>query len=261
MGAESGVQSVNQGSGTLSVEGVAELNQRFRGATPEAVVRWAIDTFAPKLALASSFGAEDMVLIDMLSKLDPTITIFTLDTGRLHEETYEVMERTRERYKVTIESYFPGRDAVEALERERGFYSFRQSVEERKFCCRVRKVEPLGRALKSVDAWITGLRREQAATRTGIDAVEIDASHGSIVKINPLVEWTESQVWAYVREHNVPYNALHDQGFPSIGCSPCTRAIKPGEDVRAGRWWWESPVTKECGLHLDSRHGDHGKNS
>ena len=261
MGAESGVQSANQGRVTLSAEDVAGLNQRFRGAKPEAVLRWAIDTFGSRLALASSFGAEDMVLIDMLSRLEPPVTIFTLDTGRLHEETYDVMERTRERYKVAIESYFPGRDAVEALERERGFYSFRQSVEERKFCCFVRKVEPLGLALKTVDAWMTGLRREQAATRTGIDAVEIDASHGSILKINPLTDWTEPQVWAYIREHDVPYNALHDQGFPSIGCSPCTRAIKPGEDVRAGRWWWESPVTKECGLHLDSRQGDHGKRS
>ena len=255
---QSGIGSVERTALAFSVESVAELNERFRAARPEVVLRWAIDTFAPKLALASSFGAEDMVLIDMLSKLDPPTTIFTLDTGRLHEETYDVMERTRERYKVAIESYFPGRDAVEALERERGFYSFRRSVEERKFCCYVRKVEPLGRALKRVDAWITGLRREQAATRTGIDAVEIDASHGSIVKINPLVDWTEPQVWAYIREHHVPYNALHDQGFPSIGCAPCTRAIKPGEDVRAGRWWWESPETKECGLHLDRGQGDHG---
>ncbi|WP_337286535.1 phosphoadenylyl-sulfate reductase [Candidatus Methylomirabilis sp.] len=255
---QSGIQSIDGGSRVLSAESIVELNERFRTAGPEVVLRWAIDTFAPKLALASSFGAEDMVLIDMLSKLEPATTIFTLDTGRLHEETYDVMERAREQYKVTIESYFPGRDAVEALERERGFYSFRQSIEERKFCCRVRKVEPLGRALKSVDAWITGLRREQAATRTGIDAVEIDASHGSIVKINPLVEWTEPQVWAYIREHHVPYNALHDQGFPSIGCAPCTRAITPGEDVRAGRWWWENPETKECGLHLDGKQGAHG---
>lgn len=247
----SGMQSLNEGGRACSAEGIVELNERFQAAGPEVVLRWAIDTFAPRLALASSFGLEDMVLIDMLSKLESTITIFTLDTGRLQEETYDVMERTRERYKVAIESYFPGRDEVEALERERGFYSFRRSVEERKFCCRVRKVEPLGRALKGVDAWVTGLRREQAATRTGIDAVEIDASHGSIVKINPLTDWTESQVLAYIREHHVPYNALHDQGFPSIGCAPCTRAIKPGEDVRAGRWWWESPTTKECGLHLD----------
>lgn len=255
MGEQSGVQSVSQGSVRLSAEDVAGLNQRLRGAKPEEVLQWAIDTFGSKVAFASSFGAEDMVVIDMLSRLQPPITIFTLDTGRLHEETYDVMERTRERYKVAIQSYFPVRDAVEALERERGFYSFRQSIEERKFCCYVRKVEPLGRALKDVNAWITGLRREQAATRTGIDMVEIDASHDSIAKINPLTDWTESQVWAYLREHDVPYNALHDQGFPSIGCSPCTRAIKPGEDVRAGRWWWENPETKECGLHLDSKHG------
>lgn len=257
----SGIQGIDRGSRALSAESVAKLNERFRTAKPEAVLQWAIETFAPKLAFASSFGAEDMVLIDMLSKLDPPTTIFTLDTGRLPEETYDVMERTRERYNVAIESYFPEQEAVEKLEQERGFYSFRRSVEERKFCCHVRKVEPLGRALKSVDAWITGLRREQALTRTGIDVVEIDASHGSIVKINPLADWTEQEVWAYIREHHVPYNALHDRNYPSIGCAPCTRAIKPGEDVRAGRWWWESPATKECGLHLESGHGDHGTRS
>lgn len=258
MKSEPGMHCVDAGSRTLSAESIVELNGRFQAATPEAILRWAIDTFSPKLAFASSFGAEDMVVIDMLSKLNSSATIFTLDTGRLHEETYDVMERTRERYKIAITSYFPERDAVEALERERGFYSFRQSVDERKYCCRVRKVEPLGRALKSADAWITGLRREQAATRTGLDVVEIDAGHGSIAKINPLANWTEPQVWAYIREHQVPYNALHDQGFPSIGCSPCTRAIKSGEDVRAGRWWWENPETKECGLHLDSKQGGHG---
>lgn len=261
MESQSGIQNVATGGRALSAERVAELNERFRAATAETVLRWAIDTFSPRLKFASSFGAEDMVMIDMLSKLAPATTIFTLDTGRLPEETYDVMERTRERYNVAIESYVPERDAVERLERERGFYSFRRSVEDRKFCCHVRKVEPLGRALQDVDAWITGLRREQAATRTGIQAVELDASHGSIVKINPLVEWTEQQVWAYIREHHVPYNALHDRGYPSIGCAPCTRAIQPGEDVRAGRWWWESPATKECGLHVESGHGGHGRSS
>ena len=261
MGAESGVQGTNQGSVTLSAEDVAGLNQRFRGAKPEAVLRWAIDTFGSRLALASSFGAEDMVLIDMLSRLEPPVTIFTLDTGRLHEETYDVMERTRERYKVAIESYFPDREAVEELERERGFYSFRRSVEERKFCCGIRKVEPLNRALVDLDAWITGLRRDQALTRSGVELLEIDEAHGSILKLNPLADWTEQQVWAYIREHHIPYNALHDRGYPSIGCAPCTRAVQPGEDIRAGRWWWENPATKECGLHLGSENGDSGQGS
>lgn len=236
----------------LSAAEVATLNERFRAAQPEQLLRWASETFAPRLALASSFGAEDVVLIDMLSTLQRPTKIFSLDTGRLPEETYDVMERVRERYKVSIESYFPEQKAVEDLERERGFYSFRRSVEERKFCCQVRKVEPLGRALEGLNAWMTGLRREQAATRTGVEPVEIDAAHGSIVKLNPLAAWTEQQVWEYIREHHVPYNALHDRGYPSIGCAPCTRAVQPGEDIRAGRWWWESPTTKECGLHLAS---------
>jgi phosphoadenosine phosphosulfate reductase len=159
------------------------------------------------------------------------------------------MERIREKYGIAIEVCFPERLAVETLERERGFYSFRQSIEERKRCCGIRKVEPLGRALAELDAWITGLRREQAVTRTAVPAVEVDAAHGGIVKVNPLIAWTESQVWDYVRGHGVPYSRLHDEGYPSIGCAPCTRAVRPGEDVRAGRWWWENPETKECGLH------------
>jgi phosphoadenosine phosphosulfate reductase len=233
-----------------SAASIAELNARFRYASPEEILRWALHAFAPRLALASSFGVEDVVLIDMVSRLEPSIGIITLDTGRLPEETYEVMERVRERYHVRIESYFPEQEAVERLERERGFYSFRKSVEDRKLCCHIRKVEPLGRALAGVDAWITGLRREQAATRTAIDVVELDRSHDSIAKINPLAYWSEEQVWSYVRDNNVPYNVLHDRGYPSIGCAPCTRAIQPGEDIRAGRWWWEHPTTKECGLHI-----------
>ena len=242
-----------------SAESVTELNERFRITPPQEILRWAIQTFSPRLAVASSFGVEDVALIDMLSRLEPPTKIITLDTGRLPEETYEVMERVRERYHVAIDSYFPNREAVEQLERERGFYSFRKSIEERKFCCHVRKVEPLGRALTGLDAWITGLRREQAATRTSVEVVEIDAAHGSIVKLNPLAGWTEQQVWDYIRMHNVPYNALHDRGYPSIGCAPCTRAIQPGEDIRAGRWWWESPATKECGLHLTPGNSDPGR--
>ncbi len=256
MGNHPGIQAADRRSSVFSAESVTGLNERFQAGRPEQFLEWAIQTFSPRLALASSFGAEDMVLIDMLAKLEPNTKIFTLDTGRLPEETYDLMERARDRYKVTIESYFPGREAVEKLERERGFYSFRRSVEERKFCCHVRKVEPLARALEGLDAWITGLRREQALTRVGVDLVEIDASHGSMCKLNPLAAWTEQQVWAYIREHRVPYNALHDRAYPSIGCAPCTRAVKPGEDIRAGRWWWENPDTKECGLHIESGTGD-----
>ena len=185
----------------------------------------------------------------MLSYINKDARVFTLDTGRLPAETYDVMERIRDAYGTKIEVYFPQREATETLQNERGFFSFRRSVEDRKLCCGIRKVEPLNRALSTVDAWTTGLRREQAVTRTVLPAVEIDHGHGGIVKVNPLVKWSEAQTWDYVRAHKVPYNALHDQGYPSLGCAPCTRAIKPGEDVRAGRWWWETPETKECGLH------------
>ncbi|MGH7431716.1 MAG: phosphoadenylyl-sulfate reductase, partial [Candidatus Methylomirabilales bacterium] len=223
---------------------------QLEGKTPELVVRWALERFHPRIALATSLQAEDMVIMDMAWRINPAIRVFTLDTGRLHEETYQVMERIRDRYNVAVESYFPDREAVETLEREKGFYSFRRSVEERKFCCGIRKVEPLGRALKGLEAWMTGLRREQAVTRGTIAKVELDDSHGGILKVNPLVDWTLNQVWDYIRAHDVPYNALHDLGYPSIGCAPCTRAIKPGEDIRAGRWWWERPDSKECGLHV-----------
>ncbi|HEY3122130.1 MAG TPA: phosphoadenylyl-sulfate reductase [Vicinamibacteria bacterium] len=217
--------------------------------TAQEILGWALDRFHPRIAFASSFGVEDVALIHMSWTLRPDARIFTLDTGRLPAETYAVMERIREKYGVAIEVCFPERLAVETLERERGFYSFRQSVEERKRCCGIRKVEPLGRALATLDAWITGLRREQAVTRTAVPAIEVDAAHGGIVKVNPLIAWSESQVWDYVRAHGVPYSRLHDEGYPSIGCAPCTRAVRPGEDVRAGRWWWENPETKECGLH------------
>ncbi|MBI3002660.1 MAG: phosphoadenylyl-sulfate reductase [candidate division NC10 bacterium] len=216
----------------------------------EEVLAWAIRTFRPRIALASSFGAEDVALIDMWWRIDPAVRVFTLDTGRLAEETYEGMDRIRERYGIAVVAYFPGAAAVEALERERGFYSFRRSVAERKHCCGIRKVEPLGRALADLDAWVTGLRREQAGTRVAVQQVERDPAHGGILKVNPLAEWSTAQTWEYIRAHEVPYNRLHDHGYPSIGCAPCTRAIRPGEDLRAGRWWWERPESKECGLHL-----------
>ncbi|OGO49594.1 MAG: phosphoadenosine phosphosulfate reductase [Chloroflexi bacterium RBG_16_68_14] len=224
------------------------MNERLEGKPPEEILRWAIDTFSPNIGMASSFGAEDVLLIDLVSRQAPAVRVFTLDTGRLHEETYELMEQVRTRYGISIETYFPAHEAVERLERGKGLYSFRESVENRRECCDIRKVEPLRRALAGLAAWITGLRRDQAVTRTETQAVEWDETNG-LVKVNPLVEWTNEQVWDYVRAHNVPYNTLHDQGFPSIGCAPCTRAIQPGEDIRAGRWWWEHPEYKECGLH------------
>jgi phosphoadenosine phosphosulfate reductase len=229
-------------------EELSELNEGLRGKTAEEIVRWAADTFGSEIALASSFGAEDVALIDIVSGVAPDIRIFTLDTGRLHDETYDAMERIRQRYGLPIQSYFPEREAVERLELEKGFYSFRESIDNRKECCGIRKVEPLRRALAGMKAWMTGLRRAQSVTRVEMAALEWDAGNG-LAKVNPLIDWSEEQVWDYIRANDVPYNRLHDQGFPSIGCAPCTRAIKPGEDVRAGRWWWENPENKECGLH------------
>ena len=213
------------------------------------VVRLAHDRFGRRAALSSSFGAEDMVLIDMLIRLDPQARIVTLDTGRLPQETYNVMDATRERYGTAIEVFFPQADSVQAMVAEHGVNLFYHSVDFRKLCCGIRKTEPLKRALAGLDAWITGLRREQSVTRTAVHNIEWDESN-QLIKVNPLADWTQDDVWTYIREHNVPYNALHDRGYPSIGCAPCTRAIQPGEDQRAGRWWWEHPETKECGLHV-----------
>jgi phosphoadenosine phosphosulfate reductase len=218
---------------------------------PNAVLSRALELYHPRIALASSFGLEDVCLIDMLTKLDAEVRVFALDTGRLNPETYECAEAIRTKYGLTIEWYFPRHEEVEPLEREKGLLSFRESIENRKECCFIRKVEPLNRALSYLDAWFTGLRREQSTTRTEVPVVEQDDTHGGMVKINPLVAWTLEETWAYIRKHFVPYNRLHDKGYPSIGCAPCTRAITPGEDQRAGRWWWEHPDHKECGLHLN----------
>ncbi len=235
-----------------SVKSVIESGQ-LESKSAQEVVRWALETFGDKVALASSFSAEDVAIIDMMVKVNPKARVFTLDTGRLNQETYDVMDKIREKYGARIEVMFPQREAVEQMVREKGLNLFYHSIENRKFCCGIRKVEPLNRALATVDAWITGLRREQVVTRAAVKKVDIDADHGGIAKINPLADWTWEQTMDYVKEHGVPYNALHDQGYPSIGCAPCTRAIKPGEDFRAGRWWWERPEQKECGLHV-SKH-------
>jgi phosphoadenosine phosphosulfate reductase len=239
----------------LDSQEVARFNEKFEKAPAEKLLGWALGEFPDRIGLASSFGAEDVVLIDLLVKLEPKVRIFTLDTGRLNEETYEVMDAIRKKYGIAIESHFPNPTLVESLERAKGFYSFRESVENRRECCSLRKVEPLRRALKGLDAWITGQRREQSVTRGELRKVELDEAHDGIVKLNPLADWTEAQVWAHIKKNGVPYNRLHDAGYPSIGCAPCTRAVKPGEDVRAGRWWWESPEHKECGLHPHPKKG------
>jgi len=229
------------------------VNARLEDADAETILRWAVETFGPdSMRLASSMGAEDVVLIDMVHRFELDIPIFMLDTGRLHQETYDVVDRIRGRYDTTIEMLFPQADALQTMLREEGPNSFYDSIDARRACCGVRKLEPLARALDGADAWVTGLRRSQSPTRAGTTPVERDPAHDN-VKINPLVRWSEDDVWSWIREHQVPYNALHDQGYPSIGCAPCTRAIAPGEDIRAGRWWWENPELRECGLHV---HGD-----
>ena len=239
---------------------IQKINADFADKSPQEFLQWAVGAFYPRITMASSFGAEDMALIDMfagpagrLALQDKTIRVFTLDTGRLNEETYELIDRVRARYKIAIESYFPDPRKVEALERTKGFYSFRESLENRKECCSIRKVGPLARALQGTAAWITGLRRDQSVTRAGVQKIEVDDAHNGIFKINPLAAWTNDQVWQYLREQGVPYSKLHELGYSSIGCAPCTRAIKPGENIRDGRWWWESPEHKECGLHLPKR--------
>ena len=226
-------------------------SEELESLSAEEILAWAFRAYHPRIALACSFQAEESVLIDMMHRLRGSdFRIFTLDTGRLNQETYDCMDAIRERYGVRVEAFFPDAARVEEMARTHGLNLFYKSVDFRKLCCGIRKVEPLGRALENLDAWLTGLRREQAVTRGGVPKVEIDKDHGGIIKINPLADWSHEQVWDYVRKNNLPYNKLHDQGYPSIGCAPCTRPIKPGEDMRAGRWWWENPETKECGLHV-----------
>ena len=220
-----------------------------QNATPQDILRLGTAAAGGPVKLACSFSVEDVVVIDMAKEAGLDIGIFALDTGRLNEETYEVADAIAERYRIKIDWFFPRHEAVEALEREKGLLSFRESLANRHECCHIRKVEPLGRALRELAGWITGLRREQSVTRSGLAPIEPDEANGGILKINPLLEWTEAQVWEYADARRIPVNRLHKQGYPSIGCAPCTRPVAPGEHPRAGRWWWENPEHKECGLH------------
>jgi phosphoadenosine phosphosulfate reductase len=201
------------------------------------------------ITFANSYGAEDMVLTDLITKENLAIEIFSLDTGRLPAETYTLMSEVEKQYETKPIVFFPKHDAVESYVRTNGINAFYESIELRKACCHMRKVEPLKRALSGKQAWVTGMRAEQAATRASLPTREFDEGN-KLEKFNPLSDWTEQEVWAYIRIYNVPYNALHDQFYPSIGCAPCTRAVAMGEDIRAGRWWWEDPNNKECGLHV-----------
>jgi phosphoadenosine phosphosulfate reductase len=198
---------------------------------------------------ASSLGAEDMVITDVIVREHLAIEIFSLDTGRLPAETYDLMYEVQQHYGLKLKLYYPRNDVIEEYTRENGINAFYDSVELRKACCHIRKVEPLQRALANRRAWITGMRAQQSATRDGLPVQQYDESN-KLEKFNPLSDWTEQEVWAYIRTRDVPFNKLHDRFYPSIGCAPCTRAISLGEDVRAGRWWWEDPTSKECGLHV-----------
>lgn len=231
------------------IDKTKELNERFKTETPEDVLRFFLQEYKGNVAFATSLGAEDQVIIEMISRIDPSAYVFTLDTGRMFQETYDLLDITEQKYKVPIKTFFPDAKAVEEMVSNKGINLFYKSVENRQLCCHIRKIEPMQRALKDMKVWISGLRKEQSITRTSVELVEWDNTN-QMIKINPLFNWTEKQVWDQIRKLHIPYNILHDKGFPSIGCLPCTRAVEPGEDIRSGRWWWELAENKECGLNV-----------
>lgn len=235
----------------ITADNAAALAAEYAGRDPRDILALALREFSPDIAISFS-GAEDVVLVDMAAKIGGKFRVFSLDTGRLHPETYQFLDRVRGQYGIPIETYFPQPEAVQKLVREKGLFSFYK--DGHKECCGVRKVEPLVRALRPLRAWVTGQRRDQSpGTRAEVPVVQVDPTFGSperlLIKFNPLANWTSKQVWAYIREFDVPYNALHDRGFISIGCEPCTRPVNPGQHEREGRWWWEEETMKECGLH------------
>jgi phosphoadenosine phosphosulfate reductase len=237
----------------MAIDGknIAALAAEYANRDPRDIVALAIREYGPDIAISFS-GAEDVVLVDMATKAGGKFKVFSLDTGRLHPETYQFLDKVREHYRIPVETFFPQPEAVQKLVREKGLFSFYK--DGHKECCGVRKVEPLVRALKPLRAWVTGQRKDQSpGTRAEIPIIQLDPTFGSaehsLMKFNPIAHWTSKQVWAYSREHDVPYNSLHERGFASIGCEPCTRATNPGEHEREGRWWWEEETMKECGLH------------
>lgn len=228
---------------------VKELQDNLKGLSTTDVVKTSFDYFGEDITFATSLGLEDQVLTDMIIKSNPSANIFTLDTGRIHQETYDCLSSTRKHYGIEINVFSPNQNDLQELIKSKGPNSFYDSIENRKECCGVRKMEPLKRALQEKKAWFVGLRRLQSITRKDLELVEWDGQN-DLIKISPLWDWSTDQLWNYIKNNNVPYNKLHDQGFPSIGCAPCTRAIDSGEDERSGRWWWELPEQKECGLHF-----------
>ena len=220
--------------------------------SPQEILTWSLKNFQQRIALSCSFGApEGLVLLDMMHRIDPTSRVFVIDTGRLPQETYDLIDRVRDRYDKPVEVVFPRGGDVESMLREHGTNLFYESIERRQLCCRIRKVEPLKRALSDLDAWVTGLRRDQNVTRQNTPKVQIDWVHGGIVKVNPIADWSRDQVESYVAAYDVPTNRLHAQGYPSVGCAPCSRPVAPGADPRSGRWWWEQAETRECGIHVE----------
>jgi thioredoxin-dependent adenylylsulfate APS reductase len=234
----------------ISQQEVQSWNQQFETQTAEALLAWALERFHPRLALSNSLQTEDMVVLDIAWRIQPTVRVFTLDTGRLHQETYDMMDRVREKYTKSLEILFPDAAQVEEMVRTKGQNLFYESTDNRHTCCGVRKVNPLRRKLASLDGWVTGLRRDQWATRSNVPKLELDTANGGILKLNPIADWSQEQLDEYVKAHNVPQHALYSKGYTSIGCLPCTRTTKPGENPRAGRWWWEQDLQKECGLHV-----------
>jgi phosphoadenosine phosphosulfate reductase len=223
------------------------------GATPEVVLRWAYESFS-QVAIVASFQAESSVLIDMAARIRRSdVRVLTLDTGRLPQATYDMIDRVRARYAIDVEVVSPDAGELAEMVHRNGVNLFYQSPDLRLLCCSVRKSRPLARALGGFDAWVTGVRRQQAATRSNTAVVSADPQHEGLTKIAPLASWSKDQVWAYIREHEVPFHPLYERGYTSIGCEPCTRATEPGEDERAGRWWWEENVAKECGLHWNNK--------
>ncbi|MGE5383863.1 MAG: phosphoadenylyl-sulfate reductase [Omnitrophica WOR_2 bacterium] len=231
-----------------SIQLVNKLNELLDSKTPVQILDYMFNMFEGKVGFSTSLGLEDQVITHMLHSINKSAYIFTLDTGRLFSETYDLLDLTTKKYDLHINVFFPEAKQVQEMVSSKGINLFYDSVENRQLCCSIRKMEPLKQAFNGLDAWVCGLRRGQSPTRKDMKAIEWDSKNG-LIKVNPLIDWSETDVWDYIHENNVPYNRLHDKGYPSIGCQPCTRAIMEGEDIRAGRWWWENPENRECGLH------------
>lgn len=235
---------------SISAVRIAELAVYYENRRAEDVIEWAIRTHGSRMAVCTGLQVEGMAVLDMAHRIDSRVRVVTIDTGRLPRETYDLIDTIRSKYDIDVEVYCPDETELEPMVKEHGVNPFYRSVELRMACCNIRKVQPLNRALRGFDAWATGLRRSQTQTRLNVQKVELDTGHDGIVKVNPLADWSSQQVWDLVKANDVPYNRLYDQGYASIGCAPCTRPVQPGEDPRAGRWWWEDNVAKECGIHF-----------